>query len=127
MRFGRGGARGGSIAVKTVVITGLRAWLVQRVSAVYMLLFIIYLLAHFVIDPPRSYVAWRGWVMSDGVSIAAAVFFAALLMHAWIGLRDVTLDYVHPAPLRLLVLAVLGSGLVAIAAWVVRILLLGRA
>ena len=113
--------------MKTVVITGLRAWLVQRVSAVYMLLFIIYLLAHFVIDPPRSYVAWRGWVMSDGVSIAAAVFFAALLMHAWIGLRDVTLDYVHPAPLRLLVLAVLGSGLVAIAAWVVRILLLGRA
>ena len=69
---------------------------------------------HFVIDPPRSYLAWRGWIMSAGVSIATAVFFAALLVHAWIGLRDVILDYVHPAPLRCFVLALLGFGLVAI-------------
>jgi succinate dehydrogenase / fumarate reductase membrane anchor subunit len=113
--------------VKTIVITGLRAWLVQRISAVYMLLFIAYLLAHFVVDPPRSYLAWRGWVTGDGVSIAAGVFFAALLLHAWIGLRDVTLDYVHPVAVRLLVLAVVGGGLLALAAWVVRILLLSRA
>jgi succinate dehydrogenase membrane anchor subunit len=113
--------------VKAVVITGLRAWLMQRLSAVYMLLFIMYLLAHFVIDPPRSHLAWRGWVMSGGVRIAAAVFFAALLMHAWIGLRDVTLDYVRPTPVRLFVLALMGSGLLAMAAWIVRILLLDRA
>jgi succinate dehydrogenase / fumarate reductase membrane anchor subunit len=110
-----------------MVITGLRAWLVQRISAVYMLLFIVYLLAHFVIDPPRSHLAWRGWLLSNGVSIASTVFFAALLMHAWIGLRDVTLDYVRPTPVRLFVLTLLGSGLLAMAAWVVRILLLGPA
>jgi succinate dehydrogenase hydrophobic anchor subunit len=28
-------------------VTGLRAWLVQRVTAVYMLLFIVFLLVHF--------------------------------------------------------------------------------
>jgi succinate dehydrogenase hydrophobic anchor subunit len=28
-------------------VTGLRAWLVQRITAVYMLLFIVFLLVHF--------------------------------------------------------------------------------
>lgn len=107
-------------------VTGLRAWLVQRMSAVYMLLFIVYLLAHFIVDPPRSYLEWHSWIMSLGVRIAAFVFFAALLAHAWVGLRDVMLDYVHPLAVRVSALALLIGGLLAIAGWIARILLLGR-
>ena len=104
------------------MFTGLRAWLLQRLSAVYMLLFIGFFLIHFVVDPPHSYPAWHAWMMSTGVSIATAVFFAALLTHAWVGLRDVILDYVHPAALRVCVLALLGFGLTATGIWVIRIL-----
>ena len=68
-------------------VTGLRAWLVQRVTAVYMLLFILLFLAHAIVDPPHSYPAWRAWLMNSGVSIATGVFFAALLAHAWVGVR----------------------------------------
>ena len=103
-------------------VTGLRAWLVQRVSAVYMLLYMTFFLAHFVVDPPHSYAAWHGWMMSSIVSIATAVFFAALLAHAWVGVRDVILDYVHPVALRLCLLASLGLGLAATGVWVLRIL-----
>lgn len=108
-------------------LTGLRAWLVQRVSAVYMLFFIVFLLAHFALDPPHSYPAWRQWMLSPSVSIAASVFWAALLVHAWIGVRDVTLDYVRPVALRVLVLALLGLGLIGAGAWVLRILWPGGA
>ncbi len=107
-------------------MTGLRAWLVQRVSAVYMLLFIVVLLVHFLVDPPASYAAWHDWLTKPGISIATAVFFAALLLHAWVGVRDVILDYVQPAALRVSALALLGFGLAAIAAWVLRILLMGH-
>ena len=62
--------------------TGLRAWLVQRVSAVYMLLFIAFFLIHFIVDPPHSYPAWHAWMMSSRVSMVTAVFFVALLAHA---------------------------------------------
>jgi succinate dehydrogenase / fumarate reductase membrane anchor subunit len=102
--------------------TGLRAWLVQRVSAVYMLLFIVFILAHFVVDPPHSYAAWNGWMMSSSVSMATAVFFAALLAHAWVGDRDVIMDYVHPVAFRVWALASLGIGLTAMGVWVMRIL-----
>lgn len=107
-------------------VTGLRAWLMQRVSAVYMLFFILFLLFHFLLDPPHSYLAWHGWMRNPGVSVATFVFFAALLLHAWVGVRDVLMDYVHPLALRVSVLALLALGLMAIAAWVVRILLMGH-
>ena len=102
--------------------TGLRAWLVQRITAVYLLLFIVFFLAHFVVDPPHSYQAWHGWMMSSSVSIVTTVFFAALLAHTWVGLRDVILDYVHPIAFRVCVLVLLGFGLTAMGVWVMRIL-----
>lgn len=102
--------------------TGLRAWLVQRITAIYMLLFIVFFLAHFVVDRPHSYKAWHGWIMNPSVSIVTTVFIAALLAHAWVGLRDVILDYVHAMVFRVGLLVLLGFGLTAIAVWVVRIL-----
>lgn len=105
-------------------VSGLNAWLLQRVTAVFMLLFIVFLLVHFLIDRPRSYPAWRDWMLSPAVSIASVVFFAALIAHAWVGLRDVIMDYVQPVARRVLVLALLGFGLAGIGVWVIRILVL---
>jgi succinate dehydrogenase / fumarate reductase membrane anchor subunit len=103
-------------------VSALGAWSMQRVSAVYMLCFIVLSLAYIVVNPPDSYAAWRAWIMSRGMSVATGTFFAALLVHAWIGLRDVVIDYVHPAAIRVGLLVFLAFGLTAIAAWVARIL-----
>ena len=107
-------------------VTGLRAWLVQRVSAVYMLLFIVFLLIRFVVDPPRSYSAWNGWMMSSSMATATGVFFAALLAHVWVGVRDVIMDYVRPVSLRVGLLTLLGFGLTATGLWVAQVFWTGR-
>ncbi len=104
------------------VISGLRAWLVQRVTAIYMLLFIVFLLGHFALNPPQSYLVWHAWVLNPLVSIAAFIFFAALLAHMWVGLRDVILDYVNPLAVRFGALVLLGVGLTGLGAWIIRIL-----
>ncbi len=105
-------------------LSGLPAWLVQRLSAVFMLGFVVFVLAHFLVDPPQSYETWRGWVASPGVSMAAAMFVAALSTHAWVGLRDVTLDYVTPLAARVAALSLIAAALLAMAAWAIRMLLL---
>jgi succinate dehydrogenase / fumarate reductase membrane anchor subunit len=87
-----------------------------------MLFFIIFLLAHFIVDPPRSYVAWHDWMLGPGVNILASLFAAALLAHAWVGVRDVVMDYVHPIAIRVLVLSSLALYLTGLGAWVARIL-----
>ncbi len=90
-----------------------------------MLAFIVFLLTHFVLDPPRTYSAWHDWMMDPAISISASVFVAALLVHARVGVRDVILDYVHPIAIRMPVLAVIDIGLVAVGTWVIRILWFG--
>lgn len=101
---------------------GLHAWLVQRLSAVYMLVFIVAVLGRLLLDPPRSYDAWHGWVAGRVFAVALLVFFAALIGHAWVGLRDVMIDYVRPVAWRSLSLGLLGLCLTALAAWVLVIL-----
>lgn len=103
--------------------TGLAAWWVQRASAVYMLGFAIFLLATFAFDPVHDYAQWRHWVRRPGVSIALATFFAALLSHMWVGLRDVLLDYAKPPALQRALVTAVGAGLLAVAGSVLWILI----
>ena len=107
-------------------VTGLRAWLVQRASAVYMLFFVTFLLIHFLVDPPTSYQAWHDWVLRRDIGVLAIIFWLALLGHAWVGVRDVVMDYVHPISICVFVLALVALGLTGIGAWVIRILWLGQ-
>ena len=76
------------------------AWLVQRASAVYLLLCVVSLLVFFLMHPVHSYAEWKGWVARPAVTLGLALFFAALLAPMWVGLRAVLLDYARPARLR---------------------------
>ena len=103
--------------------TGLAAWWVQRTGAVYMLVFAIFVLAAFLLHPPHSHSEWKASLADPGIRIAVLGFFAALLSHLWVGLRDVLLDYARPAGLRRFLLLAVAAGLVALMSWVSWILL----
>lgn len=105
-------------------LSGLRAWMVQRFTAVYMLLFVVFALLHFIFDRPHSYADWHLWINGPFVLITTALFFVALLLHAWVGLRDVMMDYVQVLPLRVTLLAALAFLLVGLGLWAMQILLL---
>ena len=99
-------------------LSGSRAWLVQRVSAAYLLGFLLYVLVSFAVSRPAStYESWRAWVYSPGMRVAVLLFFAALGAHAWIGLRDVILDYVKRTGVRTTLLALVAAGEIALGAW----------
>ncbi len=94
---------------------GLRAWLLQRISAVYLALYVIY----FLLASPAAggYAAWHAWLGSPWPLLALALFFLALAIHAWVGVRDVIIDYVHHAGLRLLLLSGVGLVLLGSLLW----------
>lgn len=106
--------------------SGFKAWVVQRVTAVYIALFVLYAVVHFAVNAPADVVAWRAWMASPVVSMALLLFFAALLMHAWIGIRDVLIDYVHPLSLRVVVLSVFATALIGTGLWVAQVIFLVR-
>lgn len=103
--------------------TGLAAWWVQRATAVFMLLFILVVMGSLLLQPVHSYAEWRVRIGHPAVTIGALAFFAALLAHMWVGVRDVLIDYARPAGLRLLLLCSTGAALLGVGAWVLWIFL----
>ena len=103
--------------------TGLGEWLLQRVTAVYMGAFVLYLALRFVVAPIDAYAAWKMWFASAPVRISFALFFASLLVHSWVGMRSVFMDYVKPMWLRLVVQLVTATVLLILALWVFQILI----
>ncbi len=101
--------------------SGLRAWILQRLSAVYLALFLIYAALAWLPSPPASHAVWRAWVVDPWVGIAILLFFLSLLLHAWIGIRDVLIDYVRPIGARLTLLTLTGLGLLGCGLWVLRV------
>ena len=88
---------------------GWQDWLAQRMTAVIMLLFSIVFLGFFMLKGSVGYVDWRDLFHSQLFRILALLFLLSVFYHAWIGIRDVLMDYVKPAGIRLTaeVLAVL--------------------
>lgn len=104
--------------------SGMNAWLIQRLSGIYVAFFSLILLGIFTTTPPQSYTEWVSIFVSPLLQIGFSLFIVALLFHAWIGLRDIVLDYIHPLSLKIIVfslvlIALFGSGL-----WVLRALYL---
>jgi succinate dehydrogenase membrane anchor subunit len=75
-------------------------------------------------SPPASYVEWRDWVASPGINISLIFFAFFLLFHAWVGTRDIIIDYVHPLMIRVVILTVLAIGLIGSGLWTVKFLFL---
>ena len=103
---------------------GLHAWLLQRLSAVYLAGFIVYLAVHFMLQGEHSYPQWRAWLTHPAMSIAGAGFVLAIMVHAWVGLRDIILDYIPVLGVRLLLLALAVLILAGCGLWALSILLL---
>lgn len=107
-------------------LSGLPAWLVQRLSALYLVLFTLAAMIWWWVTPPLDYAAWRALIASPVSGVAITMAFLALLLHSWVGIRDVILDYAgRNAGIRLLLLALLGGWLIAQAVWLVRLLVVG--
>lgn len=101
---------------------GLGAWLVQRFSAVYLAFFVVYFAVSIAICKPGDFETWHHWIMTPAMNIAMSLFFIALAAHAWVGVRDVVIDYVHSTALRVGLLAIIGAALLACLLWAGRVL-----
>ncbi|GIX26652.1 succinate dehydrogenase, hydrophobic membrane anchor protein [Pelomicrobium sp. G1] len=111
--------------VKRVVVGahyGLRDWLVQRVSAVVMAVYTVLLAVVLVAAPPLDYAGWRALFAQQWMRFATLLFFLSLFLHAWVGMRDILMDYVHPTGLRLALQVAVVLSLVFYAVWTVQVL-----
>ncbi len=111
--------------VKRIVVGahyGLRDWIAQRATAVYMAVYTILFAAAALGLPEMSYPAWHGLFSNGLVRFLTLLFFFALIYHAWIGVRDIYMDYIKPVGIRLALHVVTIFVLVGYAGWAAQIL-----
>ena len=101
---------------------GLRDWLAQRITAVVMALYSVMLAGYLLLQPHLDYDVWTRLFSGQPMRTFTLLFLLSVFYHAWIGIRDIMMDYVKPAGVRLAihVLVILVSLLYAI--WAVQIL-----
>jgi len=101
---------------------GLRDWLIQRVTAVVMVLYTLTIVAYCLIQPVLDYNAWTLLFSSNVIRTFSLLFLLSVFYHAWIGVRDIVMDYVKPAFIRLLIYVLVILALLLYVIWSVQIL-----
>ena len=101
---------------------GLRDWLAQRITAVVMALYTVILLACFFAAHDFSYAGWAGLFARQWFKIATFVTFLALFYHAWVGMRDIWMDYIKPVGTRIILQVATILWLIACAGWAAQII-----
>ena len=101
---------------------GWKDWLVQRVTAVVMAVYTVLVLGVVLWHGGLDYASWKALFANGAWKLATFVFMLALLWHAWIGVRDIWMDYVKPVGVRLLLEVLTVLALAAYAGWTVQML-----
>lgn len=101
---------------------GLRDWIGQRVTAVYMAIYTVIFAIAALTLPEMSYEAWSGLFSGGLMRFLTFLFFLALFYHAWIGVRDIFMDYIKPTGVRLALHVVVLFLLFGYAGWAAQIL-----
>jgi succinate dehydrogenase / fumarate reductase, membrane anchor subunit len=112
----------GSKRIVTGAHYGFRDWLAQRVTAVLMALFTVAVLAQVLMPGELGYDKWAGIFAAQWMKVLTFVVVISLAFHAWVGMRDIWMDYIKPVGLRLSLQVFTLVWLVGCAGWAVQVL-----
>lgn len=101
---------------------GWRDWLAQRATAAVMALYTFVLAGVLVSGGSFTYGSWKALFASGWMRVGTLLFAASLAWHAWIGVRDILMDYVSRTGARLVLQVLVILVLAGYLGWVVQIL-----
>lgn len=79
--------------------SGLSDWIVQRVSAVILAAYTLFLVFWLLQHPQVQYEEWRELFSGTGMRIFSLLALLSLIAHAWVGVWTITTDYLTPLSL----------------------------
>jgi succinate dehydrogenase / fumarate reductase membrane anchor subunit len=101
---------------------GLRDWLAQRITAVVMAVFTVAVIVQVLSPGEMGYDKWAAMFSKQWMKVLTFTVIVSLLMHAWVGMRDIWMDYVTSVGMRLTLQALTIVWLVGCAGWAIQVL-----
>lgn len=104
--------------------SGFKAWFLQWLTSVYIGISIIIATPWFIINGKSlDYQQWLSLLTQPVINVSVLLFFYAIFFHAWVGMRDIIIDYISVGFLRLFILVMIALGLFVMSIWISVILL----
>ncbi|MBA2547165.1 MAG: succinate dehydrogenase, hydrophobic membrane anchor protein [Burkholderiaceae bacterium] len=100
---------------------GVTSFLGQRITSVVLVIWLL-LVGLSLLFGPLSYDTWAALFAPLWMKIVSLIALLSLLYHAWVGLRNIWMDYVTPVWARLSLQSVTVLWLISCAVWSVQIL-----
>ncbi len=101
---------------------GLKDWLAQRITAVVMAVYTVIVVLLVMSGGPMDHAGLKSLFAPQWFRILTLIFVASLLWHAWVGVRDILMDYIQPTGIRLGLQVLVILALSVYAFWSVTIL-----
>ena len=101
---------------------GMRDWLAQRITAIIMAIYTVIMLVEFLSGSFASHDSWTAMFAQQWFKLVTLVVLVSLFFHAWVGVRDIWMDYIKPVALRLFLQVATIAWLVGCAGWAIQIL-----
>lgn len=101
---------------------GVRDWLTQRITAVYLVIYLAVLLWFCCGSVEMSYTTWKTFMLSPWMKVMTLLALLSVSLHAWVGVWTVLTDYVHQVLLRQLIQMAVIISLVGFFLWGFQIL-----
>jgi succinate dehydrogenase / fumarate reductase membrane anchor subunit len=101
---------------------GLRDWLAQRATSIVMALFTVAVIVQVLLPGPLDYYRWSAIFSRQWMKVLTFVVVLSLLYHAWVGMRDIWMDYIKPVSLRLTLDIATIAWLVGCAGWAIQVI-----
>jgi succinate dehydrogenase / fumarate reductase membrane anchor subunit len=101
---------------------GVGNFLLQRLTALILVVYFLILGVRLLAAGPIDYVAWATLFVPLWMKVLTVVALVALLYHAWVGVKDIWMDYVKPVSVRLALQTLTVLWLLGCAVWSVQIL-----
>lgn len=102
--------------------SGLHDWLIQRVTAVVLAAYVLYLVGFVFSSGSLSFGEWQGLFSQVWFKIFSLIAIASLSFHAWVGLWVISTDYIKPTGLRMVFQSLLILSCIAFIIWGAQIL-----
>ncbi len=97
--------------------SGLHDWFVQRLSAVVMTCYAIYMTYFVITTPELGYVEWSALFSGLFFKVFTIITLLMVSLHMWVGLWIVATDYIKPVMLRIIFQALVMVVCLAMILW----------
>lgn len=102
--------------------SGLYDWIIQRLSAVVLALYTLFLVGFLAASPDLTYAQWQGLFAQTWMKVFSLAALASICAHAWVGMWTISTDYLKNTAVRFVFQLVCAGFLFVYLVWGIDIL-----